>query len=62
MPLMLFILLVLLIAQFGFWDTLSAILGGVAMIVLLVLLLAGIVLLAGRYALRRLFGRRRANP
>jgi len=54
MPLILFLIVVILIAQIGFWDTLSAILGGVLMIVLLVLLLAGLLALGGLLALRRL--------
>jgi hypothetical protein len=54
MPLVIFLILVILIAQIGFWDTLSAILGGVLMIVLLVLLLVALVALGGLLALRRL--------
>jgi hypothetical protein len=54
MPLILFVILVILIAQIGFWDTLSAILGGVLMIVLLILLLAGLVALGALLAVRRL--------
>jgi hypothetical protein len=54
MPLVIFLLLVILIAQIGFWDTFSAILGGVAMILLLVLLLAGLLLLGGMLVVRRL--------
>ena len=54
MPLILFVILVILIAQIGFWDTLSAILGGVLMIGLLILLLAAFVALGGLLAVRRL--------
>jgi hypothetical protein len=54
MPLVIFLILVILIAQIGFWDTLSAILGGVLMIVLLVLLLVALVAVGGLLALRRL--------
>ena len=54
MPLVLFLLLVVLIAQFGFWDTFQGVLGAAAMLVLLVVLLAAIVGLGGWYALRRL--------
>jgi hypothetical protein len=55
MPLVFFILLVLLIAQVGFWHALGAILGAVLMIILLVLLLVAVVLIgilsfAGRLA------------
>lgn len=49
-----FLVLVILIAQIGFWDTLSAILGGVVMIVLLVLLAAALVAIAGILIFRRL--------
>lgn len=41
MPLLI-IALVLLVAVFGFWDTLGAILGGAAILILLVLLLGGV--------------------
>ena len=40
MPIILLIILIVLIAQVGFWDTLGAVLGAFAMIVLFVLLLA----------------------
>ena len=43
MPLIFFILLVLLIAQVGFWHTLGAVLGAVLMLILLVLLLVAVV-------------------
>ena len=45
MPILLFIVLVILIAQVGFWDTFAAILGGVAMLVLFVLLAIALVVL-----------------
>lgn len=54
MPILLFIVLVILIAQVGFWDTFTAILGGVAMIVLFVLLAIALVVLAGILLARRL--------
>jgi hypothetical protein len=44
MPLIFFILLVLLIAQVGFWHALGAILGAVLMMILLVLLLIAVIL------------------
>ncbi|HEX6114349.1 MAG TPA: hypothetical protein VFZ10_18780 [Geminicoccaceae bacterium] len=53
MPILLFIILVILIAQIGFWDTFAAILGGVAMLVLFVLLAIALVVLAGILAVRR---------
>ena len=54
MPILLFIILVVLIAQIGFWDTFAAILGGVAMLVLFVLLAIILVVLAGVLLVRRL--------
>jgi len=54
MPILIFIVLVILIAQVGFWDTFSAILGGVAMIVLFVLLAIALLALAGVLLLRRM--------
>ena len=54
MPILIFIVLVILIAQVGFWDTFGAILGGVAMIVLFVLLAIALVVLAGILLVRRL--------
>jgi hypothetical protein len=54
MPILIFLVLVILIAQVGFWDTFSAILGGVAMIVLFVLLAIALVALAGVLLIRRM--------
>ena len=45
MPLIFFILLVLVIAQVGFWHTFGAILGAVLMMVLLVLLLTAVIII-----------------
>lgn len=53
MPIVLFIVLVILIAQIGFWDTFAAILGGVAMLVLFVLLAIALLVLAGILLVRR---------
>jgi hypothetical protein len=54
MPLLVFLILVILIAQLGFWDTFSAIIGAAAMIVLFVLLAIALVALAGLLLIRRL--------
>jgi hypothetical protein len=43
MPILFFILLVILIAQIGFWKTLGAVLGAVMMIVLFIVLAAAVV-------------------
>jgi hypothetical protein len=53
MPILLFIVLVILIAQVGFWDTFAAILGGVAMLVLFVLLAIALLVLTGILLVRR---------
>jgi hypothetical protein len=53
MPILIFLILVVLIAQIGFWDTFAAILGGVAMIILFLLLLAAAVALTGYLFVRR---------
>ncbi len=57
MPIILFILLVVLIAQVGFWDTLGAVLGAAAMMVLFVLLVVAALGLAAYLALRRVRSR-----
>ena len=53
MPILLLIVLVVLIAQFGFWDTFAAIIGAGAMIALLIALIAGAIGIAGYLVLRR---------
>ncbi len=42
-----FVLLILLIAQIGFWNTLGAVLGAVLMFVLLIPLLLAVAVLGG---------------
>ena len=54
MPIILFVILVILIAQIGFWDTFAAILGGVAMIVLFMLLAIALLALVGVLLIRRM--------
>jgi hypothetical protein len=54
MPLLILILLIILIAQFGFWDTLQAVLGAVAMIVLFWALVIAVVIALFGYIYRRL--------
>jgi hypothetical protein len=54
--LIIFLIIVVLIAQIGFWDTFAAILGGVAMVLLFALLLAALVALTAWLAYRRLLG------
>jgi hypothetical protein len=54
MPLLILLLLIILIAQFGFWDTMEAVLGALAMIVLLWALVVAIVVALIGYIFRRL--------
>lgn len=61
MPLLLFIVLVALIATFGFWDTLSAILGGIVVVMFIAIILGFIAVLLGVRAWRR-FWRRLGRP
>jgi hypothetical protein len=56
MPILVFIILVVLIAQLGFWKTFAAILGGAAMIVLFVILAILFLALAGTLVIRRMRG------
>lgn len=53
MPILLILILALIIAQVGFWNTLGSILGAIAMIVLLVVLGVAAVALAGKILLDR---------
>lgn len=53
MPILLILLLALLIAQIGFWDTLGAVLGAAAMVLLFILLAIAAVAIAGYLLLRR---------
>lgn len=55
MPLLVFLILIILIAQVGFWDTFAAILGGVAMIVLFALLAIALLALLGALLARRIW-------
>jgi hypothetical protein len=54
MPILFFILLVILIAQVGFWDTLGAILGAALMMALLVVLVIALLIVGGLFVARRL--------
>jgi len=54
MPLLLIVLLAILIAQIGFWDTIGAVLGAVLMLGLFIVVLAGAVVIGGLLLFRRL--------
>jgi hypothetical protein len=56
MPILVFVILVILIAQIGFWDTLAAVIGAGVMFVLLVLLAAALLALVGILLMRRMRG------
>lgn len=58
MPILLLILIVILVAQIGFWDTLGALLGAVGVIILFVIVAAAIVAIVINMAIRRARGRR----
>jgi hypothetical protein len=53
MPIILIVILAILIAQVGFWDTLGAVLGAAAMMALFVLLIVALAVLAGYLLFRR---------
>lgn len=53
MPILILIILVILVAQIGFWDTFTAILGAVGVIILLLVLAGALVVLTALYLLRR---------
>ncbi len=57
MPIILFALLVILIAQVGFWKTFGAIIGAAAMVVLFIVLLGAALAIAGYMV----FGRNRRS-
>ena len=56
MPIILFLILAALVAQFGFWDTLQGVLGAAAMMVGFVVLLVALLGLGGWYTMRRVRG------
>jgi hypothetical protein len=55
MPILIFLVIVILIAQIGFWDTLQVVIGGFAMILLLILLAGSLAALVIYLAVRRLW-------
>ncbi len=56
MPILLFILLVVLIATFGFWDTLAAIFGAALLLVLVVVMAIAAVGVGGYLLVKRKAG------
>jgi hypothetical protein len=57
MPILIFILLVILVAQIGFWDALGSVLGAIGVIILTLLVLAALVVCIVLYAIGRLRSR-----
>jgi hypothetical protein len=53
-PILIFLILVLLIAQVGFWKTFAAIIGGIAMVILFIALAVALIVLAGILLTRRM--------
>jgi hypothetical protein len=56
MPILVFLIIVIMIAQLGFWDTFQAILGGVAMLSLLALLVIALLAVIATMIFRRIRG------
>ena len=57
MPIVLFILLAILVANIGFWNTPGAMLGAVGVMILFSLILLATIAVAGLMALKRLASR-----
>ncbi len=58
MPILLIVLIAVLIAQVGFWDTLGALLGAAAVLALFWIILIATLALLGFWLYRRFIGRR----
>ena len=56
MPILLFVLLVILVATFGFWDTLAAIFGAALLAALVVILGIAPLVLGGYFFIKRKAG------
>lgn len=54
MPILILILLIVLVANIGFWDTLQAVFGALGVVILFFLILAGLAAAIGAYAWSRL--------
>ncbi|MGZ9053050.1 MAG: hypothetical protein ACXW3N_12865 [Rhodoplanes sp.] len=53
MPIIIILLLAILVAQIGYWDTFTAVLGAIGVVILLILLAGAIVFLTAVYFMRR---------
>jgi hypothetical protein len=54
MPILILIIIAILVAQIGFWDTFTSILGAIGVIILLIALFVALAALSVWYLLRRL--------
>lgn len=57
MPILLIILIAILVAQVGFWDTLGALFGAIGVVVLFVLIVLATIAVAGYLVYRRVLRR-----
>lgn len=57
MPLIVFLLVVVLIAQIGFWGVLQAVLGAILFFILFALVLVGVLVFGGALIARRMMRR-----
>ncbi|MGZ8368445.1 MAG: hypothetical protein ACXWVK_07045 [Rhodoplanes sp.] len=57
MPIIIILLLAILVAQIGYWDTFTAVLGAIGVVILLILLAGAIVFLTAVYFMRRVHAR-----
>lgn len=55
MPILLIILLAILVAQVGFWDSLAALFGAVGIVILFFVVLAAVVAIAAYLLFRRVW-------
>lgn len=53
MPIIILLLLAVLVATFGFWDTVQGILGAIGVVILVILLIAGLLAAVGALMWRR---------
>jgi uncharacterized membrane protein YkvI len=53
MPILILILLIILVAQIGFWDTLATVLGAIGVLILTLLIAAALVVCAALYVIGR---------
>jgi hypothetical protein len=57
MPILIFILLIALVAQIGFWNTLGSVLGAIGVVILTLVIAAALIACIASYAFGRMRGR-----